>query len=65
MVSKTPETDDIVVDAIEHVRKENNVLWMTILRIALKHAPDDTKDILKQIKQNDQRISKWVGRLAD
>ncbi len=65
MVSKTPETDDIVVDCIESVRKKNNVCWMRILRIALEHAPERTKEVLREINKNDQDISKWVSRLAD
>ncbi len=62
---KTPETDDIVIDAIESVRKKNNVLWMKLLRLAVEAKPVAAKAILKAINENDQEISKWLDRLAD
>ena len=42
-----------VIDAIEEVRSKNNVNWMDILRLALKHAPEETKDLIKKINKSD------------
>lgn len=56
---------DAVVDQIEAVRKDNNVLWMGILRVALDKAPDETKQLLAKIRKNDMKISSLVGMLAN
>lgn len=50
---------------IEGVRSVNNWLWMRLLHIALEADPQRTKEVLKQIKQNDQRISRLMGELVD
>jgi len=42
------------------IRAGNNFLWMRGLEIALK-ANALTKDVLRQINENDQRISKLLG----
>ena len=57
--------DDIVIDCIEAARRENNVLWMKLLRIAIEAKPLAAKAILKEINAKDQEISKWLGRLAN
>ena len=49
---------------IEAIRRENNVLWMAILRIALELAPDLTKEMLRGIHKNDKDISVLLGKLA-
>ena len=52
-----------VIDAIEEVRSKNNVNWMDLLRLALKHAPEQTKDLIKKIKKSDNEISNLLGKL--
>jgi hypothetical protein len=54
-----------LINGIQLVRHTNNVLWMDILRIALHAAPHATKMVLKQIRDNDLRISELTGKLAD
>ena len=54
-----------VVDDIEHMRRLNNRLWMQILRIALAAAPQETKAVLQDIKNNDRLISGLIEKLAD
>ena len=44
------------LDRIEKARKQNNVNWMDILRIALKNAPNETIK-LKKINKKDQIIT--------
>lgn len=46
-----------IINKIEKVRSKNNVNWMDVLRVALKHAPDDTIKLMKNINQKDQKIS--------
>lgn len=49
--------------AIKDVRAKNNDLWMEILRIALEARPQETKNVLRQIKNNDKEISRNAGEL--
>lgn len=50
---------------IEWIRAKNNTLWMKLMRIALKSNPTEAKEVLRQINENDQAISKLLGSLAD
>ena len=38
-----------IIDEIEKIRTHNNVNWMNILRLAIKHAPEDAIDLLKKV----------------
>lgn len=51
------------VTEIEKVRASNNHLWISLLQIALDHAPEETKIVLKQINENDQKISAMMTDL--
>ena len=55
---------DTIISDIEAIRTSNNTYWMDILRIAMKHAPDETKLILKHINKNDTLISKRLNDLC-
>lgn len=46
-----------IIKKIEKVRSKNNVNWMDVLRVALKHAPDETIKLMKNINQKDKKIS--------
>lgn len=46
-----------IINKIEKVRSKNNVNWMDVLRVALKHAPNDTIKLMKNINQKDKKIS--------
>ena len=41
------------------------VLWMEILRIAMKNSPDETKTALQRINKNDRKISNLLQELED
>lgn len=56
---------DDIVDRIEQVRTRNNIEWMTILRIALDAAPEQTKAVLKRIEENDRDIHGLLRELAE
>ena len=45
------------IDKIENARKQNNVNWMDILRIAIIHAPEKTISLMKKINKKDQVIT--------
>lgn len=58
-------TADQIIDDIQKVRERNNRLWMMLLRIAMKHSPEETKDIMKKIRKNDIKISELTGELSN
>jgi len=52
-----------VIDRIEKVRSKNNVNWMDVLRLAMKHAPEDTIKLMKKINNKDKKISNLFSSL--
>lgn len=59
----TKEEDAIYL--IEGIRANNNINWMNILRIALKHAPVETRAVLKSIQEHDQEISRLTNEIIN
>ena len=53
------------IDEIEKVRNQNNVNWMDILRLAIKHAPDEAIDLLKKVNNKYERISELFNKISD
>ena len=53
-----------VIDDIESIRRENNVNWMNLLRLAFKYSPKETANIMSKIYKDDTRISKLVKKLT-
>ena len=51
------------INKIKILRKKNNLNWMNILRLAMKHAPEETKKILKKINSFDKKISNEVNTI--
>lgn len=58
----TSETS--LIDEIFAVRVRNNIPWKRLMEIALKHAPDETREALRQINENDRAISDLLGELV-
>ena len=54
-----------IIKKIENIRKQNNVLWMEILRIAVTTSPEKSKKVLKKITINDKKISSLVSKIYD
>jgi hypothetical protein len=52
-----------IIDKIEKVRSKNNVNWMDVLRLALRHAPDQTIKLMKTINAKDKKISSLFGSI--
>lgn len=52
------------INDMELIRKENNSLWMELLRIALESNPEESKKVIKKIKKNDSLITKIFGELS-
>ena len=55
---------DNIINKIEGIRINNNKLWMQILRLAFKYAPDESKRIFAQITTNDKQITKLSEELC-
>lgn len=53
-----------LVEEIQAVRTSNNVNWMDLLRIALTHAPEETKQALRKINADDDAISRLFKELG-
>ena len=53
-----------VIDKIEKVRSKNNVNWMDVLRLSFKHAPKESRKLIKKINLQDKRISNLITQLA-
>lgn len=60
-----PRNPNEVINDIQKVRTKNNELWMQLLRIAMQNDPEQTKRIMKKIRNNDLKISSLTGELAD
>ena len=53
-----------LIDGVEDIRRDNNSLWMDILRVAFNADPERTKDILERINVNDSFITSLLKKLA-
>lgn len=51
------------INKIEKIRSKNNSNWMDILRLAIKHAPEEAVNLMKRINQKDQVISKLFNKI--
>jgi len=53
-----------LINQIQKIRSKNNVNWMDILRLAFKHDPKNSSNIMAKIYFDDQKISKLVKKLS-
>lgn len=53
-----------LINKIESIRARNNKNWMTLLRLALKHTPEEGQKIMRNIVDCDSEINKLTSRLA-
>ena len=49
------------LEEIKKIRVRNNDLWISVLDIALKHAPDETKKLLAKIRMHDLMVSQYMS----
>jgi len=56
---------DNILNQIEEIRKRNNHLWMKILRLAFKYAPNESKVIMTNIVEYDEKIKDLCKELID
>ena len=53
-----------VIDEIEQVRARNNKNWMDLLRLAYRHAPEETLEIAREIFAQDTRVTELTKELT-
>ena len=53
-----------IIDEIEKIRNKNNVNWMDILRLAIRHAPDEAIELMKKVNREDKRISELFKKMS-
>jgi len=53
-----------IIDQIQEVRKNNNKLWMDIVRLCMKLSPIETKKIMGMIQKNDVAVTKLTKKLS-
>ncbi len=61
---KKKDKKEIIIDEISKARRKNNHNWMKLLKLAMDVAPNKSKIILRQINNQDRKISKLVERLS-
>ena len=61
---KKKNKKEIIIDEISKARRKNNHNWMKLLKLAMDVAPNKSKIILRQINNQDRKISKLVERLS-
>ena len=53
-----------VIKEIEKIRKNNNRKWMQLLSIAIEYAPKKSSKVIRDINNNDIKISKLFKKLT-
>lgn len=54
-----------IIKDIENVRAHNNTNWMNLIRLAFEHAPDEAKEIMSSINQDDEKVTKLLEELSN
>jgi len=59
------KNSDSIIKEIEAIRVKNNRLWMSLLSIAMKYATEETKEVMRQVRENDLKVSELCGELVN
>ncbi len=58
------ERQQSTINEIFSIRVANNLPWKRLMEIAMKHAPEETKAVLREINENDRKVSDLLAELA-
>lgn len=58
------DQEQALIDAIFVIRVQNNNPWKELIEIAMNHAPEDAKDALRRICDNDAHIAHLTRMLT-
>ena len=53
-----------IINKIEKVRSKNNINWMSILRLAFEHAPEEASLLMNKVNSEDKKISFLLSKLS-
>ena len=59
------KSDQQLIDEIQNIRTKNNTHWMDVVRLAFRLAPEEAREIFKNIKECDHKINELLKELAD
>lgn len=54
------ERDEALIDRIQEIRATNNRVWMKIVRLAMREAPEEARSIFREIERNDALIGQAI-----
>ena len=54
-----------LIDQIQQVRAKNNKIWMDIVRLAFKKAPEEAKALMREIVRHDKQIDILAEKLGE
>ena len=54
------ERDEWLIDRIQEIRATNNRVWMKLVRLAMREAPDEARQIFREIEKNDSLILQMI-----
>ena len=57
--------DQFLAEEIVHVQAQNNEYMIGLLKLALKHAPEETKALLRRINKNNKIMGDFFTRIAN
>ena len=52
-----PLDSEPLIEKLQEIRARNNVLWVGVIRLAMKYAPGEARLLFRQIEINDKAIS--------
>lgn len=58
-------TQDDSICRITHIRTKNNDLWMGLLALALKCAPEEAKKLIREISDNDAAVTVEMRNISN
>ena len=53
-----------IISKIEKIRSKNNVNWMSILKLAFRHAPREASKLVRKVNSEDKKISSLLNKLS-
>ncbi|GAF99310.1 unnamed protein product, partial [marine sediment metagenome] len=65
--SKTPDyplgKEEEILDEVQEIRKQNNVNWMGLIRLALHHAPKEARRLITEVNKRDAEVTNKMEKL--
>ena len=58
------KSPDDYLDEIQAIRAENNAVWMRLVRLAWRVAPDEARKLSQEITENDRRITELSAAMS-